>query len=91
MNDPFVVEQAKLWGKRISAIADLSMEEKLKQMYLEAFARNPSPEEITDASEFMIIQAMEYNIPADKLTTDERLGLDLGHVLINTKPFIYIH
>ena len=91
MNDPFVVEQAKLWGKRISAIADLSMEEKLKQMYLEAFARNPSPEEITDASEFMIIQAMEYNIPADKLTTDERLWADLGHVLINTKPFIYIH
>tara|TARA_Y100001934_G_scaffold38770_1_gene45416 strand:- start:5651 stop:9466 length:3816 start_codon:yes stop_codon:yes gene_type:complete len=91
MNDPFVVEQAKLWGKRISAIADLSMEEKLKQMYLEAFARNPSPEEITDASEFMIIQAMEYNIPADKLTTDERLWADLGHVLINTKRFIYIH
>ena len=42
MNDPFVVEQAKLWGKRISAIADFKHGRKTQQMYLEAFARNPS-------------------------------------------------
>ena len=91
MNDPFVIEQSKLWGKRIAELADKSMEDKILQMYLEAFARVPTREEITDAVEFMQIQGQAYNIPEEILGTDERLWADLAHVLINTKPFIYLN
>ncbi|MEC9095222.1 MAG: DUF1553 domain-containing protein, partial [Planctomycetota bacterium] len=91
MNDPFVVEQSKLWGKRIAELTDKSMEEKILQMYIEALARVPSKEELADAVEFMQLQGQEYKIPAENLKTDERLWADLGHVLINTKPFIYIN
>ena len=41
MNDPFVVEQSKLWGKRIAGLEDKRMEDKILQMYIEAFARFP--------------------------------------------------
>ena len=91
MNDPFVVEQSKLWGKRMAGLADTSIEDKILQMYIEAFARVPTREEITDAVEFMQIQGQAYNIPEENLGTDERLWADLAHVLINTKPFIYLN
>ncbi len=91
MNDPFVVEQSKLWGKRMAGLADKSIEDKILQMYIEAFARVPTREEITDAVEFMQIQGQAYNIPEENLGTDERLWADLAHVLINTKPFIYLN
>ena len=60
-------------------------------MYVKAFARVPSEEEISDAIEFLQIQSQEYRISEDQIGSDERLWADLGHVLINTKPFIYIN
>ncbi len=91
MNDPFVVGQATLWGRRIAALPEMSVEDKVRQMYVEAFARAPSDQEIADSVEFMQIQAEEYKISEENFGKDERLWADLGHVLINTKPFIYIH
>ena len=90
MNDPFVVEQSTLWGQRIAALENLSPPEKISQMYMEAFSRSPSADELADATEFLKIQAQEYNIPEENQANDQRLWSDLGHVLINTKPFIYI-
>jgi hypothetical protein len=39
----------------------------------------------------MQIQGQAYSIPEETLGTDERLWADLAHVLINTKPFIYLN
>lgn len=91
MNDPFVVEQAKLWGKQIAQQSEKSVEDRILEMYVKAFARVPSEEEISDAIEFLQIQSQEYRISEDQIGSDERLWADLGHVLINTKPFIYIN
>eukprot|EP00913_Durusdinium_trenchii_P028327 g26555.t1 len=46
MNDPFVIQQAGLWAKRVLAEEQRTPEERIGSMYETAFARPPAPEEI---------------------------------------------
>lgn len=78
MNDPFMHEQAGLWGKRMAALK-LSREEVVSRMYLEAFARPPGAEELAAGVEFL-----GEGVSVEKLS-------DYAHVLFNTKEFIYLN
>lgn len=80
MNDPFVVDQASRWAKRILS-NDLSDEERIDRMYLAAFARRPTAEERGNAMDFV---AAESSIDAQTRWTD------LAHALFNTKEFIFV-
>ena len=89
MNDPFVLEQTKVWSRRLIQAGTKSVEGRIQSMYQTAFSRPATDQEIADATEFLTLQKVEYKVAADKLLTDERLWADLAHVLWNTKPFIY--
>jgi hypothetical protein len=90
MNDPFVVEQAKLWAKKVLADRGKTPEQRIERMYLEAFARSPAPPELRAAVEFLGSQAREYGIGDDQVANDERAWGDLAHVLVNAKEFQFI-
>jgi len=90
MNDPFVVEQAKLWAKRVIA-DEQTTEARIKAMYLTAFARPPSSEEIAEAAAFLRDQAAALGSPSDKVADDERVWADLCHVLMNVKEFVFLN
>jgi hypothetical protein len=85
MNDPFVVEQAGVWAKSLQQSAP--PEDKLRSMYLSAFAREPAQEERTDALLFIKEQAASLNVS----TEDPRVWADLAHVLFNAKEFIHLN
>jgi hypothetical protein len=85
MNDPFVVEQAKLWSKRAPANTDAA--QRVRQMYLTAFSRPPTAEEITDANTFLSEQCALHGAKDN----GERAWADFAHVLFNVKEFIYIN
>ena len=85
MNDPFVVEQAKLLAKKLVPISDPT--ERVRQMYLAAFSRPPTPEEIADAATFLAEQRALHTAK----DADERAWADLAHVLFNVKEFIYLN
>ena len=85
MNDPFVVEQAKLWSQRTPANADAA--QRVRQMYLTAFSRPPTPDEITDANTFLAEQRALYGAK----DADARAWADFAHVLFNVKEFIYLN
>jgi len=69
MNDPFVVEQAKLWSQRTPANTDAA--QRVRQMYLTAFSRPPTPEEIADANTFLAEQRALYGAaPASAIIPD---------------------
>jgi hypothetical protein len=89
MNDPFVVEQAKLWAKRVIA-DEQTTEARIKAMYLAAFSRLPSSEEIAEATAFLRDQAAALGLPSDKVADDERVWADLCHVLMNVKEFVFL-
>jgi hypothetical protein len=86
MNDPFVVEQAKLWAQALPA--DLSPAQRVGQMYLSAFSRPPAPDELADATAFLDEQRALYGAPDP---ADERVWADFAHVLFNVKEFIYLN
>lgn len=79
LNDPFVVAQAKGWAKRLMETTDNPMK-RIELAYEMAFAKKPTSAQLRSSQNF-VMQA----------STQESVWTDLCHVLINMKPFIYLH
>lgn len=77
MNDPLVAQQAASWRNRIFSQSN-DPSERIRYMYLTAFARPPRDEELRIASSVI----RNANNPAQ--------WVDLAHILINTKEFIFL-
>jgi hypothetical protein len=84
-NDPFVVEQAKDWARRLLLETDRRPEARVGRLYLTAFGRAPSPTELAEALAFIKQQSQ-----ISGRTDDSRAWEDLCHVLVNVKEFIYV-
>jgi len=85
MNNPFVIQQAELWAKRVLAMPDLSPEQRVTAMYESAFGRPPTKQELTAATQFVAEQVKEYGKP-----DHPKAWTDLAHVLVNAKEFIFV-
>lgn len=79
-NNPLVRELAFQWARNHLA-QELSSNERLTQMYLEAFGRTPNQAEQSAALEYLNAAATE---------TEEDAWTDLAHVLWNTKEFVFV-
>jgi hypothetical protein len=90
MNDPFVVEQARLWARKVLADPAKTPEQRIERMYLEAFARPPTADENRAVVAFLSSQSREHGNAAGDASSDERVWADLAHVLINAKEFQFI-
>jgi len=89
MNDPFVIEQAQGFAKRILASAE-EIEQAIYQLYEEALSRSPRAEETAAAKQFLAQQIRAYEgDPKDGLLHEAAWG-DLCHTIFNTKEFIYL-
>jgi Protein of unknown function (DUF1553) len=73
LNDPFVHQQADWWASRILKESG-SSEERLSRMFLAAFSRHPTSEELTACRELATKNAWP----------------NLAHVLINMKEFSFL-
>ena len=76
LNDPSVQHEAALWAKRIEAI-DAPEVQRITRMYLEAFAREPSKDEVSRAAGFL--QACEKDA-----------WRNFAHAVFNMKEFLYV-
>jgi hypothetical protein len=88
LNDPFVTSQARLWAARLSgdeAEGDRTNRGRIAALYETALGRPPSDQETAAALAFLAEAGKSYGRPGDL-----RAWADLGHVLINTKEFIYL-
>ncbi|MBI1369635.1 MAG: DUF1553 domain-containing protein [Planctomycetes bacterium] len=79
MNDPFVVDQAKLWAKHVCDDKQATPKQRVESMYERAFCRKPDERELAEALDFV----------GD--SSDPAVWADLGHVLMNVKEFIFLH
>src|SRR5262249_7660653 len=84
MNNPFVLEQAEVWARRVTA-EQSKAESRIRAMYVSAFSRPPTLEEEEAALAFVDAQSRQY---ADGEVL--RPWADLAHVLFNVKDFIFI-
>ncbi len=85
LNNPFVIQQAELWAKRVLAAPGQKPDERVRQMYVTAFGREPTAEERTSAVAFVTEQSTEYGKP-----DHPKAWADLAHVLLNAKEFIFV-
>ena len=86
MNDPFVVEQAKLWGKRMLA-AGPDDGARVRAAYALAFSREPSDAEQATASAFLNAQAKAHG----EAQPGEKAWADFCHALLNVKEFVFLN
>jgi hypothetical protein len=86
MNNPFVLQQAELWAKRVLADKGLTPRQRIERMYVTAFGRPATAGELADASAFLAEQAR-----INGRTIEERAWTDLCHVLVNVKEFIFVN
>ncbi|HEV3386898.1 MAG TPA: PSD1 and planctomycete cytochrome C domain-containing protein [Gemmata sp.] len=85
LNNPFVLQQAELWAKRVQASRNSTSEERIRAMYESGFGRLPTKPELDAAMEFLAEQGKEYGkVDAPKAWSD------LAHVLFNAKEFIFV-
>ena len=78
MNDPFVHEQARLWGEKVMKSAEQGGQvAAIETMWQQAFGRLPSGEEVALARQFVEEKGLEG-------------WTDLAHALIQAKEFRFI-
>jgi hypothetical protein len=85
MNNPFVVQQAATWARRVLAERGLTARQRVARMYVMAFGRPPTAAEADEALAFLGEQSKQYG-----QAEDVRAWADLGHVLVNVKEFIFV-
>jgi hypothetical protein len=90
MNDPFVIEQSRVWAKKVLADSSASSASRVQRMYREALAREPTAAESVAALAFVDLQAREFGITSEAISSDERVWADLGHVIFNLKEFVLV-
>ena len=83
LNDPFVVSQCNLWGKKIHQL-NVTDEEKIRKMHEQAFGSLPEEEKIALFVAFMDRQSSLRG------KMNEQVWGDLAHVFVNSKNFIYL-
>jgi hypothetical protein len=83
LNDPFVLDQARLWADRACRETEASVEGRVRYLYNAAFAREPTSEELAVAAAFV-----NGNSTEDAAAIDP--WIDLCHSLVNLKEFIFI-
>jgi mono/diheme cytochrome c family protein len=85
LNNPFVLQQAELWAKRVLALPTLTDSQRVGVMYEAAFGRPPGAEESAAALEFLAEVGREHGKPGHP-----EAWADLAHVLFNAKEFIFV-
>jgi len=93
LNDPMVVEQSRVWARRVlvDKNAATSARDRIRRMYLSAFARPPSDEELSDDLAFLDQQAAALGVKPEERMANEQAWADLCHVLFNVKEFIFVN
>jgi hypothetical protein len=90
LNDSFVRQQGEIRAQKVLENKQRTPEERIVTMYESAFARSPTEAEVADNLSFLKSQANVAGLEADQWQRDSVVWADLGHLLWNTKEFIFI-
>jgi len=83
MNNDFAWLQADLWATHILSQSELSIEERITQLYLTAYSRKPTEVEVTTGREFL-----NGELAAGR--AEREVWQDYCQVLMNAKEFMFI-
>jgi len=84
MNNSFVTEMSKHWGQQL-ANSSLSAEERIAEMFVAAYGRNPSQTEI----DRWLLMAKDISNSSADLNRNAEVWGTLAHAIFNSKEFLY--
>ncbi|MFN6206843.1 MAG: PSD1 and planctomycete cytochrome C domain-containing protein [Planctomycetota bacterium] len=87
MNDPFVLEQAERWARRLLEIEE-DAESRIGRMFFRAIGRGPTEEELARCLRFV---AQDVRQIAGKSGDELEAWRDLAHVLFNLMEFVFLY
>jgi cytochrome c553 len=90
LNDPLAHQQAEVWARRVLAQGG-SARERITGMYLSAFGRPPSDDEVAACLAFLDQQATAGGGRPSPGADDPGGWKDLAHTLFNVKEFIFLN
>ncbi|MFM7116227.1 MAG: DUF1553 domain-containing protein, partial [Planctomycetota bacterium] len=87
MNDPFVLEQAERWARRLLEVQE-DAETRVNRMFVKAIGRPPTAEELERCLRFVT-----QDVSAESTAGQGELEAwrDLAHVLFNMKEFAFVY
>jgi hypothetical protein len=90
LNDPFVLQQADVWAKRLVARPDSTLGVRLEHMFQKALGR-PMESDERQRFEHAVHLLAEFNgVPTNAIMASEPVWRDVAHALYNLKEFIYV-
>jgi hypothetical protein len=90
MNEPFVVQQAQAWAKRVLASEKATVSGRIERLFLEALGRPPDQVELQEMMDFLKQQSDSYGLSPMEQERSEVLWSDLCHAILNVKEFIFV-
>ena len=88
LNDPFVIDQAGVWARRLIARPDDTIDARVANMFLEGLGRPPTAEEQLKWHALTLDFAQRH--AADDPLKHELVWRDVAHTLFNLKEFLYL-
>jgi hypothetical protein len=86
LNDPFVSAMAKHWAGQLLETTSATPDERVRAMFVQAFAREPLPSE----TQRWTAALADFATPGSSdAMHDEAAWAQLAHAFFNTKEFIY--
>ena len=90
LNDPFVIGQAEVWGRRLAAEPTSTVENRLRTMFEVALGRPPTDADLARWSGLVGDLAAAHGMSREKALTSAAVWKDVAHALFNVKEFIYV-
>lgn len=90
LNDPFVLDQARVWAERLVARKDDAVDARLTSMFLQALGRPPAAEELDRWRSLTSRLAAGQGIAASEVLASKTVWKDVAHTFFNTKEFLYL-
>jgi hypothetical protein len=90
MNDPFVLEQADRWTKRLLKI-DQPTADRIKEMFLSVIGRQPTEAELQSCLAFIDQHTKTAVAGIEPAAVAETAWRDLCHILFNMKDFVFLY
>jgi hypothetical protein len=90
LNDPFVLDQARVWGERLAARPAEPVDARLTAMFAAALCRPPTGAELVRWRALAGRLAAEHGVAPAELPASAVVWKDVAHALFNTMEFLYL-
>ncbi len=90
LNDPFVLDQARVWGERVVEDGAADARARVDAMFRTALRRPASPTERERFAGLAAELASLEGVPRENLLASAAVWRDVAHAIFNLKEFVYI-